>query len=890
VIKVAIKGLLGRKLRAALTAFAIVLGVAMVSGTYVLTDTIKHGFDSIFTVAYSTSNAVITGKTAFGGSQVLAPAFSDSLLPRVRALPDVQLAVGAVGGGASGDFAHLVGRDGKVISVGGAPNLGFSVDPAHDRGLNPLVLVQGRWPSSSHDVVIDVATARHKHYAVGNTIGVSARGPTRQFRISGLAELGGVASIGGATLAIFDLPTAQQLFHKVGKFDQIYIVKKPNASTAELVSQIGKILPATTQVRSAAAEAKKQAQDTDKFASILQKFLLAFGFIALFVGSFVIANTLSITIAQRTRELATLRTIGASRRQVLGSVLAEAVVVGVLASVVGLFAGLLLAEGLNALFVSFGIDLPKNGTVFATRTIVVSLLVGTIVTLIASLRPAIRATRVPPIAAVREGATLPPSRLSHYAPLTASLTGALAVVALILGAFGGAGLSGTQRLLLVGVGVLSSFFAVSIIAPKIVKPIAKTISTPAAWAVTALSLITFPRTFVFWLVRRYVFRRDTELPLPWPDRTANDLATRNALRNPARTASAAAALMIGLALVTLVAVLAAGLKQSFEGAVTKQFAADYALTSQNGFIPTDVSSAAAVRKLPQATAVVGVRAGVGKEFGKRIQVTGVDPGGSQVLKLDWKDGSQGTLDSLGSSGALIEADYAKSHHLVVGSPLNVLTPYRRTMHLRVAGIYKTPPGGGPFGTITSSAATFDRFYPQPQNVYALIKVRGGATPANTALLKHAVIAFPDAKIQTEKQFEHSQEAGINILLNLLFVLLGFSIVISLFGIVNTLVLMVFERTRELGMLRAVGMTQLQVRRMIRHESVVTALIGAVLGIPIGIVLALLIGHAIKFGAFAVPYGYLVSFVIAAVVAGIVAAIFPARRASRLNVLEALQYE
>jgi putative ABC transport system permease protein len=886
VIKVAIKGLLGRKLRAALTALSIVLGVAMVSGTYVLTDTIKHGFDSIFTAAYSSADAVISGKIAFGGSQVLAPSLPAGMIVKVRTLPDVARAVGGV----SDAQAHLVGRDGKVISVGGAPNLGFSVDPAHDKGLNPLVLVQGRWPTSGHDVVIDIATARHKHYAVGDTIGVSVRGPTKQFRITGLAELGGVASIGGATLTIFDLPTAQRLFHKVGRFDEIYVAKKPGASSAKLIDEIRGVLPSTAQVRSGVAEAKHQSSDTDKFASFLQKFLLAFGFVALFVGSFVIANTLSITIAQRTRELATLRTIGATRRQVLGSVLAEAVVVGVLASVIGLFAGLALAKGLNSLFVSLGIDLPRNGTVFATRTIVVSLVVGIVVTLVASLRPAIRATRVPPIAAVREGATLPPSRLARFAPLTAGLTGAFAIAALLLGGFGVGGLSTTQRLILLGVGVLSSFIAVTIIAPTIVRPIARVVSRYATWSVAVLSALVLPLSVLSWLVRRYILRRPVEFPSPLPDRTVNSLATRNAVRNPARTASAAAALMIGLALVTLVATLAAGLKQSFESAVTKQFAADYALTSQNGFIPTDVSSANAVRKLPQATAVVGVRAGIGKVFGKRVNVTGVDPGASQVLRLAWQDGSQSTLEHLGADGVVIESDYAKTHHLAVGSSVSMLTPYRRTMHLRVAGIYKTPQGGGPFGTITPSSATFDRFYPQPQNVYVLIKMRGGATPANTSLLKQAVTAFPDAKIQTEKQFEQSQEQGINILLNLLFVLLGFSVVISLFGIVNTLVLMVFERTRELGMLRAVGMTRRQVRRMIRHEAVVTALIGAVLGIPVGLLLALLIGRAIKFAAFAVPYGNLVTFVIAAVIAGILAAIFPARRAARLNVLEALQYE
>jgi putative ABC transport system permease protein len=886
VIKVALKGLAGRKLRAALTAFAIVLGVAMVSGTYVLTDTIKKGFDSIFTAAYSNAAAVVSGKTLFGNTNnAESPAFSQKLLVRVTKLPGVDHAVGSV----NDNQAHLVGRNGKVISVGGAPNLGFSVDIAHDQGLNPLVLVEGGWPSGPHQVVIDAATARHKHYAVGDSIGVSDRGPTQKFRISGLAELGGVSSIGGATLAIFDLTTAQRLFHKVGRFDQIAVAAKPGVADTKLAAQIRPVLPPGTQVRTGKAEAKSQAHDTDSFTSLLQKFLLAFGFVALFVGSFVIANTLSITIAQRTRELATLRTIGATRRQVLGSVLIEALVVGALASVVGLFLGLLLAKGLSALFVSFGIDLPNNGAVFAGRTVVVSLVVGIVVTLLASARPAFRATRVPPIAAVREGSVLPPSRLARFGPVAALVVGGLGIAALCVGAFDH-GPSGTQRLLLVGVGTLLLFFAMAIIAPKLVRPITSVASPFASWSVAVLGTIVFPIVLAGRLVRTRVFHRESERGSPKPDRDVNALAARNANRVPTRTASTAAALMIGLALVTFVAVLATGLKTNFEHSVRQQFLGDYALTSQNGFTPTDITSETAVRKLPSVTAVLGVRAGIGKAFGKQIGVTGVTTGGSKVLSLKWKAGGESTLETLGRAGAIVDDGYAKSHHLTVGSPVDLLTPYGATAGLRVAGIFKPPKGGSPLGSVTTSAATFDKLYPDPQNVYVLIKTRGGVTPEATRTLTRALASFPDAKIQTERQFEKSQEKGIDVLLNLLFVLLGFSIVISLFGIVNTLVLTVFERTRELGMLRAVGMTRLQVRRMIRHEAVITALIGAVLGIPVGILLAWLIGHAIDFAAFAVPYGTLVVFVVAAVIAGIVAAIFPARRASRLNVLEALQYE
>jgi putative ABC transport system permease protein len=847
--RVALKGLAGRKLRAALTALAIVLGVAMVSGTYVLTDTIKAGFDAVFTSVYKKTDAVITGRSAIGGNIAVPPSFSVSLLAKVKALPGVEDAAGGIG-----DQDQLVGRNGKVISAGGAPGLAFSVDPSSNQRFNPLQLVSGTWPTSGDEIAIDSGTASKKHYAVGQTIGVIARGPVQQFRITGIARLGGVSSIGGATISVFDPATAARLFNKQGKLDEIDVAAKTGVSPAQLTAQINRVLPPATQVRTGHAQAKKSGQDVAGFTSVLQKFLLAFGGIALFVGVFVIANTLSITIAQRAREFGTLRTLGATRRQVLTSVILEAFVIGAIASVVGLFAGLGLAKGLDALFKSFGIDLPKAGTVFATRTIVVSLLVGTIVTLLASLMPAIRATRVEPIAAVREG-VLPPSRLARFGLPVAIATLAIGLALVLFGAFD-KHTSGTIRLLAVGLGVVIVFVGTALVAPKFVPPLASVLGWPAQRIGGA----------------------------------AGALARDNAMRNPARTASTAAALMIGLALVTAVGVLAQGLKSTFEHSVDKQFHANYALTSENGFTPTGVASEQAVRSVSGVEVVSGVRAGQGRVLGHNVGITGVSPDVGRVINVTWQEGGLQVPVRLGSDGAFIDSDYAKKHDLSIGSPLSVLTPAGGRLHLKVEGVFKQPKGGSPFGTVSISTALFDRTYQNPQNVFAFVNIQGGVSAANTAKLSNALASFPDAKVQTEQEFKKQQEQGINILLNLLYVLLSLSIVVSLFGIVNTLVLTVFERTREVGMLRAVGMTRRQTRRMIRHESIVTALIGAALGIPLGIGLALLVSQAIGFFAFAIPWGTLVVFVISAIVVGILAAIFPARRAARLNVLEALQYE
>src|SRR5436305_577347 len=384
----ALRGLLLRKLRTVLTGVAILLGVAMISGTYVLTDSISNAFSAIFTQTYRGTDAVVSGKSAFNLSSngtTSDPSFDESLLAKVKALPDVDAAIGGVAG-----EAQLIGRNGKAIVFGGAPNLGFSVDPAQAR-FNSLTLVSGQWPTPG-EVVVDRTTADKKDIAIGRQLGVQAQGPVERLRVSGLVKFGAVGTIGGATLAGFDLRTAQHLFAEQGKLDQIRVAGKKAVSQAKLLAEIRSILPPETQVRSGDKQASSDAKDTNSFIGFLQKFLLSFGGVALFVGAFVIANSLSITIAQRTRDFATLRTIGASRRQVLLSVILEALAIGVISSVVGLFLGLALAKGLFKLFDAVGFTLPNNGLTLETRTIIVALLVGILVTLGASPRPAVRAT------------------------------------------------------------------------------------------------------------------------------------------------------------------------------------------------------------------------------------------------------------------------------------------------------------------------------------------------------------------------------------------------------------------------------------------------------------------------------------------------------------------
>ena len=858
-IRFALKSLGARKLRSALTALAIVLGVAMVSGTYVLTDTIDKAFSAIFQETYANTDAVVAGEGAdinFQGLTGAAPPVDAGLLDEIRALPSVDAAVGTI---ANQFDAKILTPDGKAIDNQGAPSIGIGVDTSSDADrFNPLKLLEGRFAEEEGEVVIDVATADEHGFAVGDPVRISTLRPAEEFEVVGLVQYGTTRSLGSATIAGFTLEEAQRLFDREDQYDQIAVAAADGVSGQELVAELRATLPAEdVNVQTGVEQADDDSSSAD-FISFIRYFLLAFALIAVFVGAFVIFNTLSITVAQRTREFATLRTIGASRRQVLGSIVLESLVIGFLAAVTGLFAGLGLAAGLQALFKATGLELPTAETVFATRTIVVSLLVGTVVTLVAGLFPAIRATRVPPIAAVREGAELPKSRLAPFVPYVAlvaiALAGALLAYSMLRDDLGTA-----QRLLSIAGGVLLLFVGVAMVSSKLVRPLAAVVGWPA----TRIGGV------------------------------AGRLAKGNSMRNPGRTAATAAALMIGVALVTFVTVLANGMKESNRGAIEDQVAADYVLTAQDGFSPFVAGAGEALADSGEAEIVTPVRAEVAKIDGEDQYLTGIQPDAiGAAYTFEWVEGSDAALTDLGLNGAIVSKDFAEKHGLKVGDELGLLTTGNERAKLEVKAIYAPPPFFPLLGAASIDQERFDALHERPRNQYVFANVEGEPTPATTDALTEAVSGFPDAHVQTREGWITQQDEDFNQFLVFLYVLLALAVVISLFGMVNTLVLSVYERTRELGLLRAVGMTRRQARRMVRHESVITALIGAALGLPLGIVLAALVTRALdQFELrFSVPVLLLGILVVVAIVVGILAAILPARRASKLNVLNALQYE
>jgi putative ABC transport system permease protein len=847
-----LKSLWARKVRALLTTFAVFLGVAFVAGSYVLTDTIFAAFDEIFSESLKGTSVVVTAENPVEQESGEIPTISASLLPRVVRTPGVREAAGAIF--TPGAFFNA---ENEKIGNKFAPKFISSTLPGQ---LESLTYVEGHAPRGPTEASLDKAAADASDLKPGDKIKLISQARLQAFRLVGLTQLGS-ASFGGASIAQVTLPVAQRLSRKRGRFDQIAVAADEGVSPQALKRRIAKRMPAGVKVETAQENADRASEEIRENLGFLQTFLLVFGFIAVFVGSFLIFNTFSITVAQRVSEFGMLRTLGASRRQILTTVMVEAVAIGVLGALLGLAGGFLIATAINALFEAFGIDLPTTNLVMESRTVIVALLVGVVVTTVASLIPALRSTRVPPIAALHSFRPAPTRRRRLINLALSLVLGAIGLAMVLFGLFGSGG-AGT-RAGLIGGGAVVIVFAVSIFSPRLVPPLAAV----AGWPLERLRHLT------------------------------GRLARENAQRNPSRTAVTAAALMIGLALVAFVTVFAAGLKSTVAQVVDENFAGGLIIQNTDGFSPIPNAAARAAEQVPEVELVASLRGAEAKvlEGGRPGATTRVDAPTRDIgetVTIEWKKGGPSALRNLADGEAIVSDDFARSHELDLGDRFGLLTQTRARPHFRVVGEFDSKLGV--FGNVLVTQGAMARDFRQTQDLIDFVKLEEGADAdqAQALLTKGVEAAFPVAEVLNQQELKESREEQINQLVMLVIALLVFAILISLFGIANTLALSIHERTRELGMLRAIGMSRRQVRTMIRYEAVITALIGAILGMVLGIVFAALIAQPLKDEGFTLSYpiGTLALLLVFAAAVGVVAAILPARRASRLDVLQSLQYE
>jgi putative ABC transport system permease protein len=872
--RAAFRSLFERKLRLALTTISIVLGVGFVAGTYVLTDSIDRAFKQIFTGGISGFDILVRTKPAFEGAE--RDRVPGSLVGDIRKIKGVRAAAGSVE-----DVAQIIDDNGKPIGGQGPPTIASTT---HD---NPLLrgdsrIVAGRSPRTTDEVVLDRYTADQQQWKVGRKIKIQAGGPVRDFTLVGLFEIKGVPNFGGATVVVFNLKSAQEIFHRGDAVDTVEVRAETGQDVGELRRRVDERIGNRYQVVARTTLIQEAVEDIGQFLGFLSNALLTFGFIALFVGAFLIFNTFSILFAQRKREFAMLRAIGAKGSQVFRVVLAETLLIGLVASAVGVGVGMGLAVGLQRLLKAFKITLPTSGTPLLPRTIIVSMIVGTLVTLVAGFVPAVRASRIAPLEALREASLLPSKKRIRRRIVVGLVILAGGVGALVWGMFG----DPPNRLVVLGSGAAATLLSVAVMAPAITKPLSVILGWPIA-KVLGIS---------------------------------GDLARGNAVRDRYRTAATASALMIGVALVTMIAVLAASIRASADRANTEHFRADFLLTVLG---PTDIGPdlLPSIRDLPEVEEATSLRSQAGLLAGDNVSVArtvgvgGIVP--KEAQRLIFTEMKEGELTDL-TDGIFLHEDLAKSLKVELGDEINARFPRSAPTEAEIArGSGPGPPISR--GTTGLKKSDFEQLEVQGifsdgfvgrQAVIArdtyekkFIDQRDGVIfvqAASTVSLKSAKQAlekvakgYPQVQVFDQAGLRAQNARGINQLLGLVYALLFLAILIALFGIVNTLILSVLERTREIGLLRAVGLTRRQVRRMIRWESIIVSIMGSLLGTGVGVFFAWILVQGLRdegLDIFRVPGRSLAIYVAIAAVAGVIAAIGPARRAARVDVLRAIAYE
>jgi putative ABC transport system permease protein len=849
-----LRGMAQRRLRTLLSALAVFLGVAMIAGTYVQTDQIRTAFTEIQQSANAGTDIVVRPQEAFDRSFEASEPIDQAIAERVAAVPGVREVEVELW-----DSARLV-VDGETVGSDVAPSAITSISR---EPFAPTRIVEGRNPSRPGEIVLDQPSAGRYGVEVGDELGLTVRTGLQPVRLVGTYEYGDGVSLGGSTIVGATLEETQRWADREDQVSSIMALTEAGVTPEELSQRVSAVLPPNLMARTAEADAEAEAAKiSDAIGSFLTPALLALAGAAVLVGAFIIFNTFSITVAQRTREFALLRSLGTTRRQLVGVVTGEAALLGVAASALGLVAGLGFAKLLGALFDAAGIGIPRSGMELAPRTIAVSLGVGVGVTLAAAIAPALRATKVPPVLAMQEGAASPrrPRRWVAWVSSAVAVLG----LGLLLGGLFAEG-SAESRMGTMGGGVVLLFVGVALSARYLVRPIAAVVG----WPIERVS------------------------------RTMGHLARENAVREPGRTATTAAALMVGIGLVAFVAVFADGLKASMHGGFEQRIHGDYVIrgSSMSAADPQTASAADRAQALPGVASVSQQRFEQVMVNRDPVSSTTDIVNGVSVATLgnwyafDWKAGGDDALDALvGQPVAVVEEQFAKAHAITVGEEFTATSPAGRRVRLTAAGVYRDPLILQ--GMIVDDAM-FDRIAPGTDPWVAWVSADRAADPAALRSELHALTtSFPGLKVQNEAEYQDDLTGALDQTVYLLYALLAMSVVISMFGIANSLFLSIHERTREFGLLRAVGTTRDQVRRLVRYESVITAVIGGLLGIGLGVLFGFLMTTALAdLGlTFSVPVVQLVAFLALAVAVGIAGAVLPARRGSRGEILHALQHE
>lgn len=847
--KFALKSLFARKLRLVLTTVAIVLGVAFVVSSFVIADSLRSTFDDLVEDIQGDVDLTIRTYQEFGMEQDRPP-LDENLLAIVQDTEGVAEALPGV----YREGVVPIKSDGDPVETFGPPQIGVNYT---DTPLGQIFLREGRAPEGPDEFVMDIDTAEDEGFEIGETYTVTSETGNREFELVGLVAFGDDNDLVGAVLTAYDLPTAQEFLNLEGRLTNIVVRVDPGVERSVVAERLQAELPDGIEVADREVTIEEAQDEFGEIATIFGNVLLAFAIITLVVSAFLINNTFQIVIGQRVRELALLRAIGATGSQVQRGVLAESLVIGVVSTVIGIGAGVLLSYGLRGLFSALGFDLPEGPLILAPRTIIVAVIIGVGITLLASLAPARRARRVPPIAALRDDFQMVSASLTRR---ITSGTVVTVVGALLMGWALFGDLDTAPLLALLSLGALAVFVGVNLLSPLVARPVAKTLGAPI----------------------QAVYK------------TTGRLSRENAARNPRRTSSTAAALMIGLALVSMAGVVGDSIKTTFLDILGNAVTADYFVQPKSGgfgFGGLPPSYAAELSERPEFDSVVEYRfapSGV-KIAGDTKDITGTE------LDEFWKhidiDPIEGDVENLGPGDILIFKDSAEDLGLRVGDTVDVTFVDSQTETFTVALIYDDASLAGNY---VLDLQPWQEHFARDEDGIVTVRIADGVDPAQAqAAMDEVSSAYPQVNAQTKEEFERDQKRQLDSFLAVITGFLAFALLIALIGIANTLALSVVERTRELGLLRAVGMTRRQMRRMVRWEAAIVAVFGALLGVVLGIIFGIAAAGAVPSSVvktISIPWSMIVIYVIAAGLAGLIAAFFPARRAGRLNVLDAIAHQ